>query len=297
MGEGSTFWFEIPVVIASSKKDLDQIEIIQQEVQSAINSNDKLNGFVLIADDYVPNQKVAKLHLESGSHSVMVVNNGSEAVDACKSNKFDLILMDVQMPVMDGFEATKAIRATDNLCKDVPIVGLTASADLNTIEICEEVGMNDIITKPIRRESFLVAVEKWLSIQKAKINVAEDHRSLEIHKPSSSDNQDAPIDYPTAVEEFGGDEAILKEIAGQFLINAGDQIKILKKGLKEKDTEVLYQEAHRLHGGAANLLAVPLAKVAGKLEKIAQSGKLKGVEEAIQQLEKEVSRLKNAFAS
>lgn len=138
LGQGSKFWFEIPFPSAKGfqSEDADAAESIEHPVG--------LN--VLVADDNTVNQKVAAAMLRRLGHHVTVVDNGEKAVERLESTKFDLVLMDIQMPVLDGIEATKEIRSRG---WDCPVVGLTASFQRSQLPFYRQVGMNDCISKPI----------------------------------------------------------------------------------------------------------------------------------------------------
>lgn len=138
LGQGSKFWFEIPFPSAKG---------FQSEENDTTESNEHPVGLhVLVADDNKVNQKVAAAMLRRLGHHVTVVENGEKAVERLESTKFDLVLMDIQMPVLDGIEATKEIRSRG---WDCPVVGLTASFQRSQLPFYRQVGMNDCISKPI----------------------------------------------------------------------------------------------------------------------------------------------------
>ena len=117
---------------------------------------------MLLAEDNVVNQKVASRLLEKQGHSVEIVSNGVEALDAHSRSRFDLILMDVQMPVMNGYDATRAIRAREALTgRHIPIVALTAHAMKGDREVCLEAGMDDYLGKPIHPVELFAIIERW----------------------------------------------------------------------------------------------------------------------------------------
>jgi len=113
---------------------------------------------ILVAEDNVVNQRVALRTLQKMGHEVVVASNGREAVDAARQRSFDLILMDVQMPVMDGFEATAALRDQEKL--RVPIVAMTAHAMAGDRELCLSAGMDDYLSKPIDADALTAIIEK-----------------------------------------------------------------------------------------------------------------------------------------
>ena len=156
-GEGSTFWFTLSLSL-SKKEDL---------VLAPGDDYKEVKGVskVLLAEDYPVNQKIAKAHLKHLNCEIEICENGKEATKAFEAKEYDLILMDLQMPEMDGYEATSKIRNHER-GKKVPIVALTANADEETRKKCKEVGMNDFISKPFRKEIFLKVVSTWIEESK-----------------------------------------------------------------------------------------------------------------------------------
>jgi len=124
--------------------------------------SDRPRGAILLAEDNPTNQAIARLFLEQAGHALTVVQNGEEVLAACRNRRFDLILMDLQMPIMDGREATRVIRESGPPNADTPILAMTASVEMGTRQACLAEGMNDVLTKPIRRDPFLAAVSRWL---------------------------------------------------------------------------------------------------------------------------------------
>lgn len=157
MGKGSVFWFVVPFKKYNSR-------LFDHSDQSTDSENilaQQFSANVLVVEDYLKNQELAAAHLESVGITVSVANNGLEAVELCQKNKFDLIIMDVQMPKMNGFDATMNIRK-EGLCIDTPILGMTANADELSLQMCYKAGMNNVITKPVRKALFIEAISKLL---------------------------------------------------------------------------------------------------------------------------------------
>jgi len=154
-GEGSTFWFtaEFDKI---EEKNLKTNNIIEQET---IN---KKSAKILVAEDYPTNQKIVSFYLKEAGHMPIIVDDGEKAVDKFAKEDFDLILMDMQMPVMDGITATKIIRSTDK-GKTIPIIGFTANAFENDFKEFNKSGINDIIIKPFLKNDFLLKIMKWLN--------------------------------------------------------------------------------------------------------------------------------------
>ncbi|MBN2619198.1 MAG: response regulator [Spirochaetales bacterium] len=160
MNKGTSFIIKIPVkaqeiIIPSVNKNL----ILEESSEHTTGSH------ILLVEDYAVNQIVAKKHLEMDNHIVTVAENGQEAIDLCEKNNYDLILMDLQMPIMDGFTATKIIRSNLGINSKTPILAMTANAMDTAKQTCLDSGMDGIITKPIRKKMFLREVDKWLKVK------------------------------------------------------------------------------------------------------------------------------------
>jgi len=143
-GEGSTFWFTLPVQLCDAPKQIDTF----YKITTAKNHPLK----ILIAEDNIVNQQVLKAFLSATKHTLTIVEDGSQAVAKVSKTNFDVILMDIQMPVMDGFEATQAIRALNGRIANTPIIALTANITDGAEERCIAAGMNGYISKPINPE-------------------------------------------------------------------------------------------------------------------------------------------------
>ncbi len=155
LGKGSTFWFTVPLQEAKGKQ------------QAAVPQNDVLSKremHILLAEDNLTNQMVAASYLSKAGHNVTIANNGQEALDKVRQGKFDLILMDVSMPVMDGLTATKAIRALGGPFAQIPILAMTAHVAPSDREECFKAGMNSFIAKPMTRETLLSQISRWDSL-------------------------------------------------------------------------------------------------------------------------------------
>lgn len=151
-GFGSTFWFTIPVTEARAPEDGPQARPIAQPKHAAR---------ILVAEDLLLNQLVIEGILRGAGHSVTIVDNGLAAVEAARSHQFDVVLMDMEMPVMDGLVATRKIRGLDETVRGVPIIGLTANAFAREKAECLAAGMNAHLSKPVDRDQLLQTIARW----------------------------------------------------------------------------------------------------------------------------------------
>ncbi len=230
---------------------------------------------ILMAEDYPTNQKVAMSHLQKAGYQVELAINGKQAVTAFQRKEYDIILMDMQMPVMDGYEATMAIRNIENKFhkdgepqkKRIPIIAMTAHAMKGDKEKCLNTGMDDYISKPLRRDPLLNIVKKWLFSGPSE-KMKED-TSQEVFPQS-----DTPMSFEKALDEFEGDRDFLIDVMTDFFHRVEEQIEIIGHALSNGENDTIEKEAHAIKGGAANLTADSLSWAASELEKSGKSGTL-----------------------
>lgn len=234
---------------------------------------------VLVAEDNVVNQRVVARLLTSRGHVVTIASNGIEAVAAFRAGRFDVVLMDVQMPEMGGFEATAAIRELEQARGGrVRIIALTAHAMSSDRQRCLAAGMDGYMSKPIDRLLLFEAVE-------AVPGPAQDTDDVE------GAASDAPIDRQALMERLGDDEELAQEIIELFRQDSPDQLAQIRTAIAAGDAGVLRSVAHALKGAAGNLSAGAVAGAARELELMAQAGDLSGAPEAQLRLERAVARV------
>ncbi|MFC1867640.1 response regulator, partial [Thermodesulfobacteriota bacterium] len=257
---------------------------------------------ILLAEDYITNQKVAMKHLCGAGYQVDLAENGQQAVDLSRRKRYDLILMDIQMPKIGGFEATGEIRRLESQklsmrgeINRMPIIAMTAHAMKGYRQRCIDAGMDDYISKPLKRSNLLALVEKWITstAQGKRIKDQRTKEAIDL-QPSIINRKSkdcAPLNFEGAVKEFEGDKEFLIEILGDFFGEVMSQTETIRQAISDDDSEVIRREAHAIKGGAANLRAEPLSLIAYELEKIGKSGFSAGGIEILERLEKEFHRL------
>jgi len=265
---------------------------------------------ILVTEDYPTNQLVAMRHLSKAGYDVKFADNGSQAVETFQAEPFDLILMDIQMPVMDGYKATRRIRELESMqttpsgsCPRIPIVAMTAYAFKGYREKCFEVGMDDYISKPLRRDKLLAIVETWVGKSTNKASEVDIMPDLGAQPAATTHDNgfpatpapqpDAPMDVEKVVEEFEGDRDFCMAVLQEFIQNVESQRGVISRALAAGDAQTIGREAHSIKGGAGNLTAQNLAAAARDLESLAKSGDLGGAGDAIKRLENEFCHLKN----
>jgi CheY-like chemotaxis protein len=256
---------------------------------------------VLLVEDYPTNQQVVMRHLYKAGYQVDIAENGQQAVSAYKRKRYDFILMDIQMPVMDGYDATKAIRQWEDKMRlemgpsrwgrdeRIPIIAMTAHATQGYRERCLKEGMDDYLSKPLRREDMIACLDKWIKKKGLGVqgNRGIDRFEEEKKGDAAMHDEHRPLDIQKAMDEFDADKEFLKEILKGFLVNVKGQIEKIEGALHSGDAEVVRKEAHSIKGGAANICADSLAKVASDLEIMGKTGSLDGAEEKLISLEQE----------
>jgi len=213
-GQGSRFWFELPFRVA-------QVAVSDSGAVAAARVSAPLQ--VLLAEDTLVNQRVAVALLERQGHSVRVVPDGAAAVEAVKRQRFDLILMDVHMPVMDGLAATRAIRARSGPEASLPIVALTAAASLSENQACRDAGMDDVVAKPFRPEDLYAALARWAPDRAAAPAPAPGTRPAApgggalVPAMAVEAEDEPPVFDPSIVEfAFGGMSAEVRTMLTEF---------------------------------------------------------------------------------
>ena len=289
-GKGSTFWFVIPLQVCDPAAEANKAAPTTEGPPHGALGKNRVTGRILLAEDYPTNQKVVRLHLEGAGHSLDIVENGKQAVAACAEHAYDLILMDIQMPQMNGYAATRRIRAANSPCADIPIIGLTANADSETRTNCLKAGMNDVIRKPFRRDRLLWAVDHWLSAFSSDSH-AGGSGQLSRDGDGIDSAKSVPLEYTDALEVFGALETIQK-LARDFLKHAEQQIGVMQDALARHDLETLGRESHKIKSGAGSLEARPLAAVAEQIEQLSKSGEADNIPDLLQKFVVEFEHLK-----
>ena len=232
---------------------------------------------ILLAEDNVVNQRMAVRLLEKGGHSVVVAGNGREALLALDREPFDLILMDVQMPEMGGFEATAAIRALPNGASHIPIIATTAHAMKGDREACLAAGMDGYVSKPISSKALFEAIATFAT-------------------PRPSAPAAPALDKETLIDRFDGDRALLDEIATIFLADYPNRLAAVQAAMEQRDPAALQAAAHALKGSAGNFGAALAVEAALRLELMGHGGDLTGVEPAFAELKKTMTQLTGELA-
>jgi PAS domain S-box-containing protein len=251
---------------------------------------------VLLAEDNPFNQRVGVLTLEGAGHTVRVAGNGREAVAAWQQEAFDVVLMDVQMPEMDGFEATAAIRAAERATgRHTPVIAVTAHAMKGDRERCLAAGMDGYVAKPIRPEELWRTIAECLGRKDEGGRMKDEGRqeptsgSSFILHPSSF--QPEALDRRALLGSVGGDAELLAEVVTVFRADSARLLEEIGAALERDDARALERAAHTLKGSVRFFGAAAAAEAALGLERMGRSGDLAGGREALARLTAESERL------
>jgi signal transduction histidine kinase/DNA-binding response OmpR family regulator len=241
---------------------------------------------VLLAEDNEVNQRVAVCLLEKLGHSVTVARDGIEAVAALERESFDVVFMDIQMPRMDGFEATRLIREREStMQRHTHIVAMTAHAMKGDRERCLSEGLDDYLAKPVDRKE----------IETVLARVAGQARILSGPADGPEDSEPATLDLESALRRLGGDERFYSHVAGVFLAEGPRVLRELHQAIDMEDLASVTKTAHAIRGSAGYLGGLAVVKAAQELEDAARMGDRDATNIAFENLETEMDNLIRAL--
>ena len=263
-GEGSTFWFT-----ARLGKCATFVPAGPQQVQQAVL--DEIGGaYILLVEDNPFSQQVGQELLEDVNATVVVANNGREAIDLMLKERFDCVLMDVQMPVMDGFEATRLIRA-DRRLADTLVIAMTANAGKEDRERCMDAGMDEFVTKPIAPNLMFETIARCLSLRprrngRRRAPQPSDVAATRMSAAPLVSANPAMLDMAALAATFGGNPGKMRKYAFMFLDSARDGIAELGQALDRNDGERVADLGHRIKSSARAVGAVSFGELCVALE-------------------------------
>ncbi|KAB2953334.1 response regulator [Heliorestis acidaminivorans] len=312
--EGATFWVVIPFLLHNEEDVLEEIENGQAEkISDHLEENlcelTKGRTFLLAEDNKV-NQKLAMIQLKKLGVKVHIANNGREAVEALAKNQYDMVLMDCQMPVMDGYEATEMIRQMEVLTgRYTPIIAVTARALAGDREQCIRCGMDDYISKPVKMEDLRRILVQWLRVDKNKVSEntqisegsiddkrvseeAKEHLMSSSSQDGYGDGKDWKVDEILELRSLreinelamDSEPEFLGQVIQMYLEDTLPRLDSLREAVSKKDSYVLEKVAHSMKSSSASLGAIYLAEQCAKMEKMGRQKIEEGLDETLEEI-------------
>jgi two-component system, sensor histidine kinase len=273
-GVGSRFWFELPLTVVADAAP---------RAAPTPRIRDQQPRRVLLAEDVEMNQVLVADMLRAHGHEVVTAANGQEAVERAAREAFDVVLMDVQMPVMDGIEATARIRQLPSPACDVPVLALSANVMAEDLARYKAAGMNGALTKPI----------DWPNLFDALAASGPRAKAVPVEPVETSDTREAelPGQVDLAGLELESRESSFKaKLAELFLRDAGQRLEDLRVAVQRADLPAIARHAHAIRGSAANLGAQHLAQICADIEARAKVAELDATSECLDGLQREFAR-------
>lgn len=290
-GRGSDFYFTVPFALIPDDALLE--DELEPETDFVAADKGMIKGLsILLVDDIEINREVAKTVLERAGHKVVLAADGQEAVEAYHTKNFHLVFMDVQMPVMDGLQATRAIRKLEssNNKKKTPIIAMTAYTATEDRAECLEAGMDDYLAKPIKPRLIQAMLQKYCAAKKENIN-SVDLMAIEV-SPISADEKLPVFARDELLERLGNNIDLIPRFITMFNNSVSTALANLEAAVKTADQDGIRSHAHAIKGAAINIGALRLHKVVAEMEALAKKGELTNITDQLQVVEKEMDRFR-----
>ena len=285
------------------------VDEISDTDEHAITSNDikQFHARILVVDDNMVNQRVAKGLLEKFGVRVDLAADGEEAISALEQLPYDLVFMDCQMPVLDGYDATRQIRDLGSRVKDhtIPVIAMTANAMQGDRDFCIAAGMDDYISKPILPSKLQFMLEQWLPDHCHQLPVSSEAMKNVVTQEISGAASDAvdksreitePVfDRVAMSERLMNDEELIHTVTEVFLMDMPHLIEQLRSSVESNDVEHITGLAHKIKGASANVGGMALSESAFVIEQAGNTGDLEVIQQCMFELEQQFTQLKMAM--
>ncbi len=294
-GQGSTFHFTARFGVSSEQEvSLDCGETGHQKAAGLSLLPEPLRRLrVLLAEDNLINRKLAISILEERGHTVTVANNGREAISLFQAKPFDLILMDIQMPEVDGIQATSAIRELEKgQDTHMPIIAMTAHALKDDQQRCLAAGMDNYISKPVDPDELILMVEEHPPNGARSGRPGGKEEMREISPPGAS-----VFEMGVALARARGKMDLLREIAALFQQQCPKLLSDIRESIGRRDCERLQRSAHNLKNSVGNFGGRDAFRVALRMEELALEGNLSGAEAFLEEMEQKIAMLRDALST
>ncbi len=306
-GKGSVFSIVIPAGLDVTKQPLlDRYNITSHtNIAKEQMEQPEFSGHVLVAEDIKNNQKLIKSLLERFGLQVTIAEDGNQAIQKALEQSFDLVFMDIQMPNMNGYEATRTLR---NKGVETPIIALTANAMKGDDKKCIEAGCNAYLSKPIGRKKLLQTIRKYFSEKNETVREKIDTIKSQVDElshavidtvtakdksepqPAQNTSEEKIIDWADLLGRCG-DAKLAKEVVELFLVDNPEIVQTLRDSVRAVDSKTIKSQAHILKGSAKAIGATPLSQAALKLELAAKDQNLETAESLLAEIETEFEKI------
>jgi CheY-like chemotaxis protein/HPt (histidine-containing phosphotransfer) domain-containing protein len=256
---------------------------------------------ILLADDVEINRALVQAILEPHGHHIVCAQNGQIAFETYKSHHVDIVLMDIQMPEMDGLQASRSIRAyeqSSGRTNPVPIVAMTAFAGSEDRQICLDAGMNDYLTKPVKSDQLLQILNKYRKHPIESVEPAAEHTTTQTTPQAAQVEQEesvAVFAQKELLERLGGRSEMIPRFVGLFYKGVLPEMEGLVATLAAEDADGVRRHAHAIKGAAGNIAALRIHQTAAMIEKEAKEGDLTMAPQRLAVLQQEYLTFVEAF--
>ncbi|MEH6358256.1 MAG: response regulator [Pseudomonadales bacterium] len=268
-----------------------------EEKQTPAPLNKATPAKILVVDDDTTNLEVLKEQLLLIGYESELTNNGAEAWEKWQANTYHLVLTDISMPTMDGYELTRRIRASEPANNQVPIIAFTASSSKSDMNRCLEIGMNDFLIKPMALDDLQQALNKWLPLElstAAHSRVATESAPQNI--PSPNDSSNLPVDISTLIQLVGNNPVTHRSLLNSFTKSATQTLEELNNAAKISATDTVSKQSHKLKSAARNMGAVNLASVCQALERACIAGQHDKISALLENLNRQFKEVREFIA-
>ncbi|UCH65792.1 MAG: response regulator [Ignavibacterium sp.] len=298
-GRGSNFKFNLIVKVQENVPVLEDVEedhVVTASPAEPVVSDDavrsnRLNYNILLAEDNIINQKVTTKLLQAAGYKAVAVNNGGEAVKAMKEGDYDLVLMDIQMPVVDGFSATGQIRNLSDDKKNVPIIAITAHALIGDREKCLKAGMSDYISKPIIAKDMIAMIDRLLEVNK------EQKAAEPIEETVQQPIDNKSFDFERLKQVSSDDHDFEKDLLSSYIEDMELKCQELTEIVTDKDMDKILHLTHTIKGASYSVGAQLVGDEAFGIEVSAKSNDIPSVQERLPRLLNAIEETKDIVNS
>ncbi|MEH2155309.1 MAG: ATP-binding protein [Nostoc sp.] len=285
---------EIPKAIESPQ--VEELAFKSQELFSVPESSSPSPDFhklrILLTEDNLVNQKIALKQLKSIGYSADIANNGKEALQLLEKIPYDLILMDCQMPILDGLETTKQIHRWQESSfasgRRPVVIAMTANAMKQDKQMCLDAGMDDYLSKPVMKENLAAMLEHWKSVIFRAKEIAATQQTV---STTDVDSVDLPIDWERLHQLSENNPEFELELLQIFVEDIQPRLEVIKIAIAAHDFEELTLQTHQIKGASANMGVTTMYLAAEKLEQLAYDQERRGTTDLIVELEEFVKRI------